>query len=126
MMPGEYGTIRQYVRAHWECGGKPPIPEWSDHSRGEPRSRPVWIALLVTSLAFGIVPLLPVIAVLPQDPSTPLVASLAFLWFSAAYHVTGMVLNPLADWWGDLPRRGLAKVEAEYDAGLVDDRRADA
>lgn len=118
-MAGKHGTLREYYRAYSRYGGTPPIPNWADSKRGDTRDGHVWKLLYVPVLAISTALLVPVMLALQQPVGTPTLGALGALWVMSQGFLSMWLAQPVADWWADLPRRGLPQIDFQYDAGTA-------
>lgn len=124
-MPRKHGSLREYIAAYARYDGKPPIPAEADERRGDERPSKAWVAVgIVTMLVGGIPPLL---LVGPGQGSLAEAAELAAFGVSML-GVSNLLMMfvgaPVLDWYEDVPRRGLPRVDARYGPVEVTDRAA--
>lgn len=115
-MTGKYGSLVAYIRAYQQYGGTPPIPEFADVERGDPRPKWHWRALFIPTAFIALLP----VAVIESEMSAPLtspeLAALGLAWIGVVHVVAMMLTQPFSDWWRDVPRYGLATVDTTADA----------
>ena len=115
-MTGEYGTLIQYIRAYRRYGSSPPpIPGKAAENRGEVRKTKAWIPVSLVKLILAAIPP----ALLVETTSTSLssfsgTVAFAVCILGVAWMLTDILGAPILDWYEDVPRRGLPRVDAEY------------
>lgn len=112
-MTGKYGTLTDYIRAYQQYGGTPPIPEFSDVERGDPRPKWHWRALLIPTAILAFLPVALIWSEMSAPLTTPDVAALALAWSGMLILVSMMLTQPFSDWWRDVPRYGLETVDTK-------------
>ncbi|WP_135304118.1 hypothetical protein [Haloarcula amylovorans] len=111
-MTGKYGSLVAYIRAYNQYGGKPPIPEFADVERGEPRPKWHWRALFIPTALLALVPVVVIGSRMNPPLTTPGVAALSLAWFGLVFTIASMLTQPFSDWLRDVPRYGLNEIDA--------------
>ncbi|MFC7026368.1 hypothetical protein ACFQJ5_16680 [Halomicroarcula sp. GCM10025324] len=110
-MTGSYGSLLDYVRVYGQYGGTPPIPEWSDIQRGDPRPTRLWMTLFIPTGLLALLPVGVIASAIANPLATPNLWSLGLAWSGLAFIISSTLIQPVADWWTDTPRHGLETVE---------------
>lgn len=109
-MTGSYGSLVDYVRVYGQYGGTPPIPEWSETQRGDPRPARLWMGLFIPTAVVALIPVAILGSAMPEL-TTPALWSLVLAWFGLVHLISSMLAQPVCDWLADVPRHGLETVE---------------
>ena len=107
-MTGTHGSLWQYLKAYQVYGGKPPIPEESDASRGETRRKVVQYPVMAVTWIIALLPVIPVLPVVGGDTGTVVTGAIAISWIGISHMLLIQVSCPFLDWVEDVPRYGLS------------------
>lgn len=114
-MTGEYGTLAEYIGAYSRYSGGPPIPDEAAERRGATRETKAYIPVAVAALLLAAIPPGLLISATPASLSGPAVtASFVMCTLGIGWMLMDTLGGPVLDWYEDVPRRGLDRVDAEY------------
>ncbi|WP_276258125.1 hypothetical protein [Haloglomus litoreum] len=113
-MTGEYGSLTEYISAYQRYSGGPPIPDEAAERRGETRKTKAYIPVALAALVLAAIP--PALLVGPTASlSNPgLTVPYMACTLGIAWMLMDMLGGAVLDWYEDVPRRGLDRVDAEY------------
>lgn len=118
-MTGEYGTLTEYIGAYSRYSGGPPIPDEAAERRGDTRETKAYIPVSLAALMLAAIPPGLLISVTPASLSNlGITVPFAMCLLGVAWVLMDTLGGPVLDWYEDVPRRGLDRVDAEY--GLVE------